>query len=97
MRLSMITLAAFAALGVAAAPLAQAEAAPKKRVYVCDYKKSKANNGTLIGGASGALLGSAVAGNGAKTEGAVLGGVVGAVAGHQIAKKNAKRCYYTYR
>ena len=90
---------AVAALGVASAPLSAAEAAGKKRhrVYVCDKSRASANKGTVIGGVSGAVLGGAVAGNGAKTEGAVLGGLVGAVAGHQIAKNNSKRCRYVYR
>lgn len=57
-------------------------------------QKRKANTGALIGGVSGALLGSAVAGNGAKTEGALLGGAVGAVAGHQIGKSRVKCVNY---
>ena len=90
---------ALVALGVAGAPLVSAEAATKKRhrVYVCEKSRSAGNKGTVIGGVSGAVLGSAVAGHGAKTEGAVLGGLVGAVAGHQIAKNNSKKCHYVYR
>lgn len=73
-----------------------AEAQPRGeryRIKVCE--KTKGKKGTLIGGLTGGTLGAAVAGNGAKTEGAILGGVVGAVAGNQIAKK--KKCHYEYR
>ena len=54
------------------------------------HRQNTANRGTLYGAVGGALLGSAVAGHGAKTEGAVLGGTVGALAGHHIAKKRVK-------
>lgn len=68
------------------------------RVLVCDKSKTKAKNGAIIGGLSGALLGNAVAGNGARTEGTLLGGAVGAVAGHEIGKSKAKKnCHYEYR
>lgn len=65
---------------------------------VCrEQQRSSANKGTVVGGLGGALLGGAVAGNGAKTEGAILGGVVGAVAGHEIAKRNVKCSNYPKR
>ncbi|WP_297511778.1 glycine zipper 2TM domain-containing protein [uncultured Caulobacter sp.] len=64
------------------------------RVMVCD--KSKAKNGAIIGGLSGALLGNVVAGHGARTEGTLLGGAVGAVAGHEIGK-GKRKCHYEYR
>lgn len=75
------------------ATAADAQSGSRYRVLVC--KKTKGKKGTVIGGLTGGTLGAAVAGNGAKTEGAILGGVVGAVAGNQIAKK--KKCHYEYR
>lgn len=86
-----------ASLSLAAAPIA-AEARTK-RVLVCEKNvRQAANTGTVVGAIGGGLLGSAVAGNGAKTEGALLGAGIGAVTGHQIAKKNAKKnCRYVTR
>jgi uncharacterized protein YcfJ len=83
-----------ASLSLAAVPV-MAET-KTKRVLVCDKDvKKSANTGTVVGALGGGLLGSAVAGRGAKTEGAILGAGIGAVTGHQIAKKNAKKnCYY---
>ena len=96
MRNALIALTIVCGGAVAAAPVI-AEAAPK-RVLVCKNVRKKANTGTLIGAVSGGLLGNAVAGHGAKTEGTVIGAGVGAVAGHQIAKSNAQRkCRYVYR
>lgn len=68
-------------------------------MLVCKDIRKKANNGTLIGAIGGGLLGNAVAGHGARTEGTVLGAGVGAVAGHEIAKKRARQreCHYIYR
>lgn len=60
-------------------------------------QRRQANTGTAVGAVAGALLGSAVAARGAKTEGAVLGGAVGAVAGHQIAKSRVKCTSYPKR
>lgn len=58
----------------------------------CERARQNASNrGAVIGGLGGAVLGSAVAGHGAKTEGAVIGGLGGVLAGRQIAKKN-HRC-----
>lgn len=58
----------------------------------CERARQRASNqGAVVGGLGGAVLGSAVAGHGAKTEGAVLGGVAGVLAGRQIAKKD-HRC-----
>lgn len=94
--LSLVALAV-AAGGMTAFPK-DADAA-RRRVYVCDKNvRSSANTGTVVGALVGAGLGSAVSGNGAKTEGSLLGAGVGAVAGHQIAKKNAKQnCRYVWR
>ena len=58
----------------------------------CERARQNASNkGAVIGGIGGALLGSAVAGHGAKTEGALIGGLGGVLAGRQIAKKD-HRC-----
>jgi uncharacterized protein YcfJ len=58
----------------------------------CERERQRASNkGAVVGGIGGAVLGSAVAGHGAKTEGAVIGGVGGVLAGRQIAKKD-HRC-----
>lgn len=91
--LVLATVVGFAASSVAVTA-AEAQQSKRYRVLVCN--KSKAKNGAIIGGLSGALLGNAVAGNGAKTEGALLGGAVGAVAGHEIGKSK-KKCHYEYR
>ena len=53
-------------------------------------KKSK-RTGTVVGGLTGAFLGSQIAGRGARTEGMVIGAGVGAVGGHQVAKRS-RRC-----
>lgn len=90
-RLLVLGLAAALAMPVVTAP----QAASAQSYEGCrQYERKKANNGTVIGGLGGALVGSAVAGRGDRTEGAVIGGVVGAVAGHQIAKKNVKCAPY---
>ena len=81
-----------------AAPIV-ADAAPRKRVLVCNSKEAvrrNANNGTLIGAVGGGLVGNAIGDN---TTGTLIGAGAGAVAGHQIAKNRAqkKRCHYVYR
>lgn len=83
----------FATSSVVATAVEAQQRGERYRVTVCN--KTKGKKGTVIGGLTGGTLGAAVAGNGAKTEGAILGGVVGAVAGNQIAKK--KKCHYEYR
>lgn len=66
--------------------------APAHARVQCERDRQKASNkGAILGGLGGAVLGSAVAGHGAKTEGAVIGGVGGVLAGRQIAKKD-HRC-----
>ena len=45
--------------------------------------------GTVIGAGLGAVLGSQVSGNGARTEGSVIGAIGGAIAGNQIAKSRS--------
>jgi len=51
--------------------------------------------GAVIGGASGAAIGAAVAGN--STEGAIVGGLIGAAAGALIGKSTERRGYCEYR
>jgi hypothetical protein len=93
----MKTVLAAAAVTVAAAPLT-AEARPKHRVLICSSPsgvRRNANNGTIIGGVGGALVGQAIGHN---TAGTLIGAGAGAVAGHEIAKSRAKRkCHYEYR
>jgi outer membrane lipoprotein SlyB len=60
-------------------------------------RKDSTTKGTLAGAGLGALAGAALAGKGAKTEGAVLGGVVGGVVGHQVGKHNVKCASYPRR
>jgi len=58
----------------------------------CERDRQRASNqGAVVGGVAGAVIGSQVAGNGAKSEGAVIGGLGGVLAGRQIAKKD-HRC-----
>jgi outer membrane lipoprotein SlyB len=58
----------------------------------CERARQNASNrGAVLGALGGAVIGSAVAGKGAKTEGAVIGGVGGVLTGRQLAKKN-HRC-----
>lgn len=91
------TVLAAAAVTMATAPLA-AEAHPKHRVWVCNTESAvrrNANNGTIIGGVGGALVGQAIGHN---TTGTLIGAGAGAIAGHEIAKSRAKRnCHYEYR
>lgn len=54
-------------------------------------RQAASNRGAVTGGVLGAVIGSQVAGDGAKSEGAVIGGVGGVLAGRQIAKKD-HRC-----
>lgn len=63
---------------------------------------TQSEQGTVIGGLSGAAIGSAVASPGNRAEGALVGGAIGAVAGALIGKANdnAARpndCYYRDR
>ena len=94
-RLKALVLATVVGFTASSVVVTAADAQSRRyRVLVCN--KSKAKNGAIIGGLSGALLGNTVAGHGNKTEGALLGGAVGAVAGHEIGKKKRK-CHYEYR
>ena len=90
--LTFTAIAAIAASSMMVPTFAAAQGRSYGSGDVCrEQQRQSANKGTVIGGLSGALLGGAVAGNGAKTEGALLGAGLGAVAGHQIAK-NSVRC-----
>jgi uncharacterized protein YcfJ len=98
----IIVLATAAAIAAPALLAPQFALAQSARNYgsgdVCRAEQRRqANTGTAVGAVAGALLGSAVAAKGAKTEGAVLGGAVGAVAGHQIAKNRVKCTDYPRR
>ena len=101
MRAQFKTLVVVVALGFTTSTIAvtAAEAATRHRVTICKSTKSARNKGTVIGGVSGGVLGTVIAGHGNKTEGALLGGALGAVAGNQIAKKKSKKnnCHYEYR
>lgn len=85
--------AAVAATGLAVPTFASA-GAPSGTVYRSDpcraQKRESGTAGAVIGGIAGAVVGSQVAGRGARTEGAVIGGVGGAVVGHQIGKHSVK-------
>jgi uncharacterized protein YcfJ len=94
---SLIAIAAAAATaltGVAAPTLAAAQYAPSGVYYREDpcyvQRHNSGTTGAVIGGIAGAVLGSQVAGRGARTEGAVIGGAAGAVAGHQIGRHSVK-------
>lgn len=90
-----------AALAVAASGLTvpvAASAQPRGVVYKSDpchaEKRQAGATGAIVGGIAGAVLGSQVAGRGARTEGAVIGGAAGAVAGNQIARHSVKCVAY---
>ncbi|HEX5005607.1 MAG TPA: glycine zipper 2TM domain-containing protein [Hyphomonadaceae bacterium] len=71
---------------------AEARAAAAEAKARCEKERQQASNrGAVVGGVTGAVIGSQVAGDGAKSEGGVLGGVAGVLAGRQIAKKD-HRC-----
>ena len=101
MRTKIIASAAMlaSAITMAAIPVAADARARSHKVWVCERNvRHAANTGTVVGAIGGAVLGSAVAGHGNKTEGAVIGAGLGGLTGHQLAKKNAKKnCHYVYR
>lgn len=75
------------AAGIAAAALLPTFALAQQ---TCEQQQH--NNriaGTVIGAGLGAVLGSQVSGNGARTEGSVIGAIGGAIAGNQIAKSRS--------
>ena len=87
------TIAAIAT--VALAPIA---ASAHDNGYNHYHQRSSNGDNQVVGGAigavAGAVIGSQLAGNGARTEGSVLGAVVGGVAGAAIAGNNNGRQVY---
>ena len=82
--------------GVAAAEqraqTAEARAIAAEERVRCEKERQEASNrGAVVGGITGAVIGSQVAGDGAKSEGGAIGAVGGVLAGRQIAKKD-HRC-----
>jgi uncharacterized protein YcfJ len=74
------------------AAAAEAEARAARARLECERERQEASNrGAVVGGVTGAIIGSQVAGDGAKSEGGAIGGVAGVLAGRQIAKKD-HRC-----
>lgn len=86
-----------AGLTVAIASASQAEA----RTACESYAHNRRVTGTVIGALGGGLLGSAVAGHGAKTEGALLGAAAGGVVGNQLSRTSCdyhvRRRHYSSR
>lgn len=71
---------------------AEARAAAAEAKIQCERDRQAASNrGAVVGGITGAVVGSQVAGDGAKSEGGAIGAVGGILAGRQIAKKD-HRC-----
>ena len=56
--------------------------------YYC--RRGDGATGLIVGGAAGALLGSALAGGGDRTLGAIIGGVGGAVLGRSLDRGNVR-------
>jgi hypothetical protein len=84
------------AVGALAAPLG-AQAHDYRRAYYEDRCTDRIHDngvtGLLLGGAAGAVLGSNLAGHGARTGGALLGAAAGAAVGSNIARSSTKdRC-----
>jgi uncharacterized protein YcfJ len=76
----------------ARAQSAEAKARAAEERIRCEKERQEASNrGAVVGGVTGAVVGSQVAGDGAKSEGGVLGGIAGVLTGRQIAKKD-HRC-----
>jgi len=74
------------------AAVAEADARAAEARIACEKERQEASNrGAVVGGITGAVVGSQVAGSGAKSEGGVLGATAGVLAGRQIAKKD-HRC-----
>lgn len=62
----------------------------------CEERRNNRVAGTIVGGAIGAIAGSAVAGRGDRNEGAVIGGLGGAVLGNQLSKGGNGDCRNAY-
>ncbi len=69
----------------------EAQRAAEEKIQCERDRQNASNQGAVVGGVAGAVIGSQVAGSGAKSEGAVIGGLGGVLAGRQIAKKD-HRC-----
>lgn len=86
-------LAATVALGAMSTPLAvsaQPYGDPGYR-NPCQMKKHKGSTGgAILGALAGAVIGSQVSGNGARTEGSAVGALAGGVVGSQIGRSSAK-------
>jgi hypothetical protein len=65
---------------------AAAEARAQARIDCQAKRQEESNKGALIGGVAGAVIGSNVAGDGAKSEGGVIGALAGASVGRNVAK-----------
>ena len=95
--LTAITAAAAVAAGGLVAPVT-AQAQPRGVVYHSDpchaEKRQAGATGAILGGIAGAVVGSQVAGRGARTEGAVIGAAGGAVGGNQIGRHSVKCVSY---
>lgn len=70
---------------------AAAEAQAQAKIDCERQRQEASNTGAVVGGVAGAVVGSNVAGNGAKSEGGVIGALAGATVGRDIAKKD-HRC-----
>jgi uncharacterized protein YcfJ len=76
----------------ARADAAEARARAAERKAACERERQEASNkGAVVGGVTGAVIGSQVAGNGARSEGSVIGGLAGVMIGRDIAKED-HRC-----
>lgn len=88
---SSATFAAEKRAAAAEARARTAEANAEARIQCERDRQAASNRGAVVGGITGAVVGSQVAGSGAKSEGGAIGGVAGVLAGRQIAKKD-HRC-----
>jgi len=70
---------------------AAAEARAQAKIDCERARQEASNQGAIVGGVTGAVVGSQVAGDGAKSEGGVIGGLAGVMVGRDIAKKD-HRC-----
>lgn len=70
---------------------AAAEARAQAKIDCERARQEASNQGAIVGGVTGAVIGSQVAGDGAKSEGGVIGGLAGVMVGRDIAKKD-HRC-----
>ena len=68
-----------------------AEARAQAKIECEKARQDASNQGAVVGGVAGAVIGSNVAGNGAKSEGGVIGAIAGATVGRDVAKKD-HRC-----